>query len=131
MVSCRGMQLPLIALVGAPNAGKSTLFNRLLGRRKALVHAQPGMTRDINEEETSWDGRPVRLMDTGGLFPPGDAALADMVRRQVMEAAGQADVIVLLVDGRAGLTPIDRELGRMMRSTGRPVVVAVNKMDVP
>ncbi|MGH9867708.1 MAG: ribosome biogenesis GTPase Der [Candidatus Polarisedimenticolia bacterium] len=125
------MQLPLVALVGAPNAGKSTLFNRLLGRRKALVHAQPGMTRDLNEEEASWDGRPVRLMDTGGLFPPGDAAMADLVRLQVMEAAGQADVIVLVVDGRAGLTPIDRELGRMMRTTGRPVVVAVNKMDVP
>jgi len=70
-------------------------------------------------------------MDTGGLFPPGDAALADLVRHRVMEAAGEADVIVLVVDGRAGLTPLDRELARMMRSTGRPVVVAVNKMDVP
>ena len=118
------MQLPLIALVGAPNAGKSTLFNRLLGRRKALVHAMPGMTRDLNEEEASWEGRPVRLMDTGGLFPPGDQALADLVRDRVMEAAGGADVIVLVVDGRAGLTPVDRELARMMRSTGRPVVMS-------
>ena len=125
------MPEPLIALVGAPNVGKSTLFNRLLRRRKALVHEQPGMTRDVNEEPLEWEGRPARLMDTGGLFPPGHAVLAEQVRRRVMEAAGQADVVVLVVDGRAGLTHLDEELAGMFRATGRPVVVAVNKLDVP
>ena len=131
MVWCGTMSSPCIALVGAPNAGKSTLFNRLLGRRKALVHPTPGMTRDVNEAETTWEGRPVRLVDTGGLFPPGDPGLADGVRRSVMEAAAAADVLVMVVDGRAGLTPLDRELAAMFRTTGRPLVLAVNKMDVP
>jgi GTPase len=125
------MPMPLIALVGAPNVGKSTLFNRLLRRRKALVHEIPGMTRDVNEETLSWDGRPVRLMDTGGLFPPGDAGLAEKVLQRVTEAAGEADVVVLVVDGRRGLSAVDHELARMFRTTGRPVVLAVNKLDVP
>ncbi|HKY31077.1 MAG TPA: ribosome biogenesis GTPase Der [Candidatus Polarisedimenticolia bacterium] len=125
------MSLPLVAIVGAPNAGKSTLFNRLLGRRRALVHARPGMTRDLNEQECAWGGRAIRLLDTGGLFAPGDEPLAEGVRRLVERAARRADVLILVVDGRAGLTPIDRELGALFRSTGRPVVLAVNKLDVP
>jgi GTP-binding protein len=125
------MPTPLIALVGAPNVGKSTLFNRLLKRRKALVHETPGMTRDVNDETLSWEGRRVRLMDTGGLFPPGDAVLAEQVLRRVMEAAGKADVVVLVVDARRGLGAVDQDLARMFRATGKPVVLAVNKLDVP
>ena len=73
------MSLPIVAIVGAPNAGKSTLFNRLLGRRKALVHREAGMTRDVNQEECDWDGRRVTLLDTGGLLAPGDAAWAALL----------------------------------------------------
>jgi len=120
-----------IAIVGAPNAGKSTLFNRLLGRRRALVHAEPGMTRDINEAEADWDGRKVTLVDTGGLFAPGDSILATQVRRRVVAAARQADLLIFLVDGRQGVTALDEELSGLFRTTGRPVVLAVNKMDVP
>ncbi|HET9482117.1 MAG TPA: GTPase, partial [Candidatus Polarisedimenticolia bacterium] len=125
------MQPPLIAIVGAPNSGKSTLFNRLVGRRKALVHHAPGMTRDVNEESCDWRGRRVLLADTGGLFPAGEVPFAGEVMRSVLAAAAAADVLIFLVDGRAGLTPVDEQLARTFRSTGRPVVLAVNKLDVP
>jgi len=125
------MPIPRIAIVGAPNAGKSTLFNRLLGRRKALVHAEPGMTRDLNEAVADLEGRRVTLVDTGGLFAPGDSILAGEVRRRVVAAAGCSDLLVFLVDGRRGLTPLDAELSRLFRGTGRPVVLAVNTLDVP
>src|SRR5262245_38336416 len=99
------MPPPCVALVGAPNTGKSTLFNRLLGRRKALVHLEPGMTRDVNEADCSLGGRAVRLMDTGGLLGPDESILAGDVRRRVLEAARQASALVFLVDGRRGLLP--------------------------
>ena len=120
-----------VALVGAPNAGKSTLFNRLVGRRKALVHSQPGMTRDINEEVCLLDGRRVELVDTGGLFAPGDSIFADLVRNRVLKEASRAALLIFMVDGRTGLTSQDQTLAQLFRQTGRPVVVAVNKLDVP
>ncbi|HLF06376.1 MAG TPA: ribosome biogenesis GTPase Der [Thermoplasmata archaeon] len=125
------MPVPRVTIVGAPNAGKSTLFNRLVGRRKALIHKEPGMTRDVNEEACDWDGLPVTLVDTGGLFPPGESGFAGLVRESVRNEAVKSDILILLVDGRLGLTPLDSELARMFRETGRPIVVAVNKLDVP
>ncbi len=122
---------PTVAIVGAPNAGKSTLFNRLVRQRRALVSSQPGMTRDLNRAECAWGDRPVSLVDTGGLFAPGDPVLAGRVREQVLKAAAEADVLIFLVDGRAGLAPIDEELASWFHGSGRPVVLAVNKLDVP
>ncbi len=123
------MALPTVAIVGAPNAGKSTLFNRLLGRRRALVHREPGMTRDINEAECLWEAdRRVILADTGGLFPQGDG-LARQVRQRVEQAARSSDVLIFVVDGRTGPSPLDGELARLFRATGRPIVLAVNKLD--
>ncbi len=125
------MPPPVIAIVGAPNAGKSTLFNRLLGRRRALVHERPGMTRDVIEAETLWDGRRFVLLDTGGLLPPGSPEMADQVTRLAVEAARRSDLLIFVVDGRAGLTVLDAELGRMLHENGLSVVLAVNKLDVP
>ncbi|HEY3175715.1 MAG TPA: ribosome biogenesis GTPase Der [Candidatus Polarisedimenticolia bacterium] len=125
------MSIPRVTIVGAPNAGKSTLFNRLVGKRKALTHKAPGMTRDVNEEACDWDGVAVTLVDTGGLFPPGDSQFAGLVRESVRKEAMRSDLLVLLVDGRLGLTSLDEELAQMFRQTGRPIVVAVNKLDVP
>ena len=126
------MPLPTVAIVGAPNAGKSTLFNRLLGRRRALVHREPGMTRDVNEAECAWEGdRRIVLADTGGLFPPGESALAGQVRERVVAAARASDVLIFVVDGRTGLTALDMELARLFRATNRPIILAVNKLDSP
>ena len=124
-------QNPRVTLVGAPNAGKSTLFNRLLGRRKALVHREPGMTRDVNEEACDLEGRQVLLVDTGGLLAPGDSIFADQVKQRVLQEAQRASVLIFLVDGRAGLLPVDEELSRLFRETGHPVILAVDKLDVP
>src|SRR5881397_3954762 len=100
-----------VAIVGAPNVGKSTLFNRLVGRRKALVHREPGMTRDINEETCDWNGVSVTLVDTGGLFAPGDSIFAGLVRQRVLREVSRADLLIFLVDSRRGMTPLDEELG--------------------
>lgn len=125
------MGTPCIALVGAPNTGKSTLFNRLLRRRKALVHKEPGMTRDVNEATCTLGDRQVRLMDTGGLLGPDESMLAGEVRRRVLEAVQDASVLVFLVDGRSGLLPRDKDLAQVFRTSGHPVILAVNKIDVP
>ena len=125
------MPTPCIALVGAPNTGKSTLFNRLLGRRKALVHREPGMTRDVNEATCTLGDRSIRLLDTGGLLGPDESMLAGDVRRRVLEAVRDASALVFLVDGRSGLLPRDKDLAQVFRTSGHPVILAVNKMDVP
>jgi GTP-binding protein len=125
------MSLPIVAIVGAPNSGKSTLFNRLLGRRKALVHREAGMTRDVNEATCDWDGRQVLLLDTGGLTAPGDLPLEGRMLERVAAAASGADVLIFLVDGRTGLSPVEEDLGRLFHRIGRPVILAVNKLDVP
>jgi GTP-binding protein len=123
---------PLIAIVGRPNVGKSTLYNRLIGGRPALVHDTPHLTRDRRYGELDYDGRLLRLVDTGGLDP--DAAkevLGAGVHRQARAALGEADAVILVVDARAGTTPLDREVAAMLRTTGLPVVVAANKVDGP
>lgn len=125
------MTNPRVILAGAPNTGKSTLFNRLVGRRKALIHREPGMTRDTNEETIDLEGRPITLVDTGGLLPPGETPFAGIVRQRVIDEARRADLILFLVDGRRGVTPIDTELARVFRETNRDIILVVNKVDVP
>ena len=121
--------LPVVAIVGRPNVGKSTLFNRLTGTRKALVHDRPGVTRDRNYETAAWEDRDYLLIDTGGFDPDPDDNLYASMRRQSELAMDEADVIVLLVDRQAGVTPADQATADLVRQAGKPVVVAVNKCD--
>jgi GTP-binding protein len=123
---------PLVAVVGRPNVGKSTLFNRLVGGRPALVHDTPGLTRDRRYGECDYFGTPLRIVDTGGLDP--DAArdvIGAGIHRQALHAIGEADALLLVVDGRAGVTAIDHDLAARLRATGKPVFLAVNKIDHP
>jgi len=122
--------VPLLAIVGRPNVGKSTLFNRLVGGRPALVHDTPGLTRDRRYGETDYFGTQLRLVDTGGLDP--DAAhevIGAGIHRQAMRAIDEADALLLVVDGRAGVSAVDHELAKQLRQTGKPVFLAVNKID--
>ena len=122
---------PLIAILGRPNVGKSTLFNRLAGRRLALVQDVPGVTRDRHYADAEWQGRPLALVDTGGFMPDQEAGLAAQVRAQAEIAASEADVLLLLVDGRAGPTAADASLAKALRRTGKPLLLVVNKLDSP
>ena len=115
--------------MGRPNVGKSTLFNRIVGRREALVDDQPGVTRDRLVAEAEWIGRRFALVDTGGLEAANEAGLAGRVREQSLRAASEADVVVLVVDGRSGRTPADDEAARVLARTGRPLFCVVNKID--
>jgi GTP-binding protein len=126
-------RLPLVAIVGRPNVGKSTLFNRYAGRRRALVDDAPGLTRDRIAEEVRLGDRQVLVVDTAGLDPEPAAEpdLDSAVQAQARSAVAEADAILLVVDGRAGLLPQDAEIARTLRRSGKPLAVAVNKIDVP
>src|SRR5215216_2403496 len=119
-----GVVLPLVAIVGRPNVGKSTLFNRLVGERRSIVGDEPGITRDRIYGETEWAGRRFSLVDTGGIVPDDAEAAACPLRLAV-----DAVALVWVVDARAGATPLDEELARLLRSTGKRVLVAANKVD--
>jgi GTPase len=121
--------LPAVVIVGRVNAGKSTLFNRIVGRRRAIASAIPGTTRDINLARVSYDGRDFIVADSGGLELGGGQALTARVVDEAMRAVGTAALVIFLLDGRAGLSPADREAISIVRQTGRPIVVAVNKID--
>ncbi|HEV2388556.1 MAG TPA: ribosome biogenesis GTPase Der [Candidatus Acidoferrales bacterium] len=121
--------LPLVAIVGRPNVGKSTLFNRLVGRRRSIVTDEPGITRDRIYGTVDWRGRPFRVVDTGGLVPDERAGIPAEIFRQARLALAEADGIVLVTDSRAGLTPADADLARRLRVFGKPLVVAANKVD--
>lgn len=123
-------ELPKVAIVGRPNVGKSTLFNRLVGYRQAIVDDIPGVTRDRQYGESEWEGHYFTVIDTGG-FVPGvnDQSLEKAVRSQALLAVEEADAIILTVDGRHGLTPADRELARTLRVHKKPLFLAVNKID--
>src|SRR5262249_44411536 len=119
------------AIVGRPNVGKSTLFNRYAGRRRALVADVPGLTRDRLVEEVAVGGRQVLIVDTAGLDRAAQPGVEAAVQAQARSAIAEADAILLVVDGQAGLLPEDGELARMLRRTKKPIAVAVNKVDRP
>ncbi len=123
------MSKPTVAIVGRPNVGKSTLFNRILGGRPAIVSERPGTTRDRHFGDAEWQGRRFWLVDTGGLIPDSDDSMDRAIARQVEFAMAEADEIVFVVDGREGVNPVDRAIAERLRKAGRPVVLAVNKLD--
>jgi GTPase len=125
----RAHKLPVLAIVGRPNVGKSTLFNKLLGERKAIVDDSPGVTRDRNYGEAEWAGRKFQLIDTGGLDTDADGDLEENVQKQSRLALAEADVILFLFDGKSGLNPLDREAVRLLHKEDKPVLFAVNKLD--
>jgi GTPase len=121
--------LPAVAVVGRPNVGKSTLFNRVVGRRQAIVQDVPGVTRDRNFARAEWAGREFYAIDTGGLEVDTDEPLAAAIRRQVDAALAEAQVIAFVVDGKAGVQPLDQKIAELLRRTPVPVVLVVNKVD--
>lgn len=125
------MKKPLVAIVGRPNVGKSTLFNRLIGRRVAIVEDTPGVTRDRIYQDAEWLNYAFTLVDTGGIEPASEDIIAQQMRRQAELAIETADVIVFLVDGREGMTSADMDVAEMLRRSSKPVVLAVNKIDAP
>jgi GTP-binding protein len=122
---------PIVAIVGRPNTGKSTLFNRMTRSRKALVDDFPGVTRDRNYGEVQWDETSFTVVDTGGFSGFESEELGALVTYQVMQAIDEADAIVMLLDGREGVNPVDRDLVQRLRQSGKPVFYTVNKIDGP
>jgi GTPase len=120
-----------LAVVGRPNVGKSTLFNRLVGSRRSIVGDEPGITRDRIYGETDWNGRRLRVVDTGGIVPDDQALIPSEIFRQARVALEEADVVVLVVDGRTELASPDIDLARLLLRTGKPLLLAVNKVDTP
>jgi GTPase len=123
------MPLPTVAIVGRPNVGKSTLFNRLVGRRLALVDDRPGVTRDRREGEARLLGLDFRVIDTAGYEDEDPQTLPGRMRRQTEAAVRQADVALFLIDAREGVTPLDEEIARWLRAADTPVVVVANKAE--
>ena len=123
------MARPVIAIVGRPNVGKSTLFNKLTGRRISIVDDTPGVTRDRIFGEVEWQNRTATLVDTGGIEPYSDDIILSQMRIQAQLAIDAADVIILVTDVRAGLVATDMEVASMLQKSGRPVVLCVNKCD--
>ena len=120
---------PLVALVGRPNVGKSTLFNRLIGERRAIVLDTPGVTRDRHYGESHWAGRDFMVVDTGGFEPRAEEGILAAMRRQAMAAIEQADVVIFVTDGKEGLIPADHEVAGILRRAKDRVICAVNKID--
>ena len=122
------MTLPTVAIVGRPNVGKSTLVNRIVGKRVTIVEERPGVTRDRKEVDANWNGRDFTVIDTGGWMPKGDS-LDDKVSAQSERAIGEADLIVFVVDGAVGVTEDDDRVAGLLRGLDRPVLMVVNKID--
>lgn len=123
------IEMATIAIVGRPNVGKSTLFNRLIGGRHAIVDEKPGVTRDRNYGTFEWQGRQLTVIDTGGFVPDSQNVFERAIREQAQYAVDEADAIVLVVDGSAGPHPIDKELANILRKKSKKVLLAVNKID--
>ncbi len=123
--------VPTIAIVGRPNVGKSTLFNRLVGSRRAIVGDEPGITRDRLYGEARWNGRRLRVVDTGGIIPEDKQLIPSEIFRQARVALEEASAIIMVVDGRTELAAPDMELSRLLMRTGKPLFLAVNKIDSP
>jgi GTP-binding protein len=122
---------PLIAIIGRPNVGKSTLFNKILGAKIAIVDDVPGVTRDRNYAEATYRNRKFRLVDTGGLDLSASDSMLSLIRRQSELAIAEADILIVLLDGRSGLTPPDHEVVRLLRGVTKPLFYAINKIDTP
>src|SRR6266850_5582130 len=129
VAAARQLVLPLVAVVGQPNVGKSTLFNRLIGQRRSIVGDEPGITRDRIYGEVEWTGERFAIVDTGGIIPDDDAVIPANIFKQAGFAIDDAQTIVWVVDARLGLTPLDEELAKLLRATGERVLVAANKSE--
>lgn len=125
------MSKPILAVVGRPNVGKSTFFNRIIGERKAIVEDVPGVTRDRIYAEMEWNGREFAIIDTGGIEASTDDPILSQMRDQAVVAMDMADLILFMVDGKEGLTTADIEVGAILRRTGKKVILVVNKIDNP
>src|SRR5438445_12200707 len=123
------MPIPTVAIVGRPNVGKSTLFNRLVGKRLALVDERPGVTRDRREGEARLVGLEFRVIDTAGFEDEDPASLPGRMRAQTEAAVREADAALFMIDAREGLTPLDEEIGRWLRVETTPVIVVANKAE--
>ncbi|MEK6282768.1 MAG: ribosome biogenesis GTPase Der [Acidobacteriota bacterium] len=121
--------LPLVAVVGQPNVGKSTLFNRLIGQRRSIVGDEPGITRDRIYGEVEWSGQRFSIVDTGGIVPDDDAVIPANILKQAGFAIDDAQALIWVVDARQGITPLDEELAKLLRSTSKRVLVAANKTE--
>jgi GTP-binding protein len=122
-------KLPSVVIVGRPNVGKSTIFNRLTGTRRSIVTNEPGITRDRIYGTATWQGRSFEIVDTGGIVPDDKAAIPREILKQAQVAIAAASQLLLVVDVRAGLTPLDAELARLLRRTGKPLAIIANKVD--
>lgn len=125
------MAKSIVAIVGRPNVGKSTLFNRIVGKRDAIVYDSPGVTRDRIYRDADWSGHEFLLVDTGGIIPDATEEMSVQVREQVNLAINEADIIVFVVDGKQGLHGADEDVANLLRRTKKPVILAVNKIDEP
>jgi GTP-binding protein len=125
------MSRPFVVIVGRPNVGKSTLFNRIVGSETAIVEGIPGVTRDRNYSEAEWEGRSFIVVDTGGFYPEPSDDIFKEVKEQALFAIDEADVIIHLLDGKEGLSPGDLELAKILRTSGKKVLYVVNKVDAP
>ena len=123
------MSEPIVAIVGRPNVGKSTLFNRLIGRRQAIIDDKPGVTRDRNYAISDWNGQQFMLVDTGGYVPKSSNQIDEAVREQVHIAVDEADMIVFLVDARTGITTVDAHIAQILQRVPKDIILVVNKMD--
>ncbi len=123
------MAKPVVVIVGRPNVGKSTLFNRMVGRPEAIVEDTPGVTRDLNYRDAEWEGKAYAAVDTGGFYPKHDDNIFTQIKEQAIFAMDEADAIVHLFDGKEGLNPYDSDLAELLRASGKPVLWVVNKVD--
>lgn len=124
-----GINMSIVTLVGRPNVGKSSIFNRILGKRAAIVDDQPGVTRDRLYGETEWGGKKMYLVDTGGIMSATEHPFMDLIAKQVDLALDESDAVIFVIDGREGVTPTDKDIALKLRRSGKPVVVAMNKLD--
>ena len=125
------MALPIVAVVGRPNVGKSTFVNRIAQADEAIVHEMRGVTRDRSYHIADWNGVPFKLIDTGGIEMGDDDAFQGSIRAQAIAGANEADVVIFIVDGKTGINADDEEVARVLRKTSKPVYLVVNKMDNP
>src|SRR5688500_8561701 len=123
------MAPPLVAIIGRPNVGKSTLFNKLTGSRRSIVGDEPGITRDRIYGEVEWRTKTFELVDTGGIVPDDEAIIPANIFKQASFAIDSSQAIIWVVDARAGVTPLDEEIAVRLRNTGKPVFIAANKAE--